>query len=91
MEITSAKAEELKRLEQEDLNKMENILHINDEAKKIEINNRIEQIDTKGEYIVHLDSDKIIINLGDASNLNNRMFYIKAILKRRRKFRDNKC
>ena len=79
--ITEAEIQDIKRLEEKDLVKMEKILHIKDAAEKIELVDKIEQIDTTEEYILHLDEDKIRINLGDATNLTNRMFYVKAILK----------
>jgi len=79
MEIKEEGIEKKKRLEEKDLGKMENILHIEEEIKKIEIGT-IEKIDTKDEYILHYDGDKIIINLGDATNLANRMYYVRAIL-----------
>lgn len=82
MEITESRMQELDRLEENDLEKMENILHIKQESQQIELINEIQQIDVKEEYIIHLKEDKIIINLGDATNLTNRMFYVKAILKK---------
>lgn len=81
MDITEAQIKETKRLEEKDLEKMENILHIKREAEKIGIENQIQMIETKDEYILHLEEDKIIINLGDATDLNDRMFYVKAIMK----------
>lgn len=82
MEYSEANIQKIKRLEEKDLEKMENILHIMQQAEKIEIVNQVQQIDTKGEYILHLNSDSIIINLGDATNLNNRMYYVKAIMQK---------
>ena len=82
MEITESRIQEIKRLEEKDLDKMEKILHIREEAKEIGIESQIQQIETKNnEYIIHMDNDNIIIKLGDATNLNNRMLYVKAILK----------
>jgi cell division protein FtsQ len=81
MSITETEIQNLKRLGEKDLEKMEKILHINDEAKKINIAQDIQQIDVKEEYVLHLQENKIIINLGDATNLSDRMFYVKAILK----------
>ena len=82
MEYTEAKLQDVKRLEENDLEKMENILHIQLEAEKIGIKDQIQQIDTKEEYILHLNNDSIIINLGNATDLSNRMFYVKAILQK---------
>lgn len=81
MEITEEKVEELQRLEENDLDKMEKILHLVEEIQNLEIENAIAKIETEEEYIVHMQGDQTIINLGDASNLSNRMFYVKAILK----------
>ena len=81
MEITENQIGEINRLQENDLDKMENILHIQDEAQKIEIGTQIQQIDVQDEYVVHIDNERIIINLGDATNLENKMYYVKAILK----------
>lgn len=81
MNILDKDVEKIKRLEEVDLEKMEKILHINEEIKKIELEENIQQIDTKEEYVIHIDNDFLIINLGDATNLSNRMYYVKAILK----------
>ena len=81
MQIDENNIEGVSRLGEEDLQRMENVLQIREEAKKIGINDQIQQIDTKEEYIIHLSENKIIINLGDATNLKNRMLYVEAILK----------
>ena len=60
---------------------MEKILYIKQEMKNNEIENVIQQIDTKNEYVIHTDNENIIINLGDATNIKNQMMYVKAILK----------
>lgn len=70
------------RLEEKDLEKMENILHIKDEANKLGIGEQIQQIDTIDEYVLHLNEDALIINLGNATSLNDRMTYVNAILKK---------
>jgi len=71
----------LHRLDENDLGKMENILQIREECKNIEIADKITQIQINNEYIISLENHGITINLGDATNLNNRMYYVKAILK----------
>lgn len=81
MDITQANLETMHRLGEKDLNKMENILQIREECKKIEIADKITQLQVKDEYIVSLENDGITINLGDASNLKNRIYYVSAILK----------
>ena len=71
----------LHRLDENDLGRMENILQIREEFKNIEIADKITQIQINNEYIISLENDGITINLGDATNLNNRMYYVNAILK----------
>ena len=81
MEVTENDVENTNRLNEKDLNKMENILQIYEECKQIEIANKITQIQVKDEYIISLENDGLTINLGDATNLKNRMYYVSAILK----------
>lgn len=81
MDIKQANVETMHRLDEKDLNKMENILQIREQCKSIEIADKITQIQVKDEYIISLENDGITINLGDATNLKNRMYYVKAILK----------
>ncbi len=80
MEMTEDKIKEIKRLEENDLEKMENILQIRFEAKNIELADKITQFQVQDEYILSLENEGIIINLGNATNLKNRMYYVKAIL-----------
>ena len=81
MDITQADVATKYRLDEKDLNKMEDILQIREQCKSIEIAEKITQIQVKDEYIITLENDGIIINLGDATNLKNRMYYVNAILK----------
>lgn len=81
MEINETEIQNQKRLEEKNLNKMENILQICEEFKKIEIENKITQIDLENEYVIYLENEGLTINLGNASNLKNRMYYVNAILK----------
>ena len=69
------------RLDERDLEKMENILQIREECRNIEIAEKITQIQVKEEYILSLENEGITINFGDATNLKNRMYYVNAILK----------
>lgn len=69
------------RLDERDLEKMENILQIREECRNIEIAEKITQIQVKDEYILSLENEGIIINFGDATNIKNRMYYVNAILK----------
>ncbi len=81
MNITINNLDILHRLGEEDLEKMENILQIREQCKNIEIADKITQYEVSDEYIINLENDGIAINLGDATNLKNRMFYVNAILK----------
>ncbi len=81
MDIKQNDIEILHRLDERDLNKMENILQIREQCKGIEIADRITQYQVENEYIINLENDGITINLGDASDIKNRMYYVSAILK----------
>ena len=81
MDITETEAVNMKRLAENDLDRMENILQIREECKKIEISDKITQIQVKDEYVLNLENEGIVINLGDASDLKNRMYYVSAIMK----------
>lgn len=82
MDIKQADVSTKKRLDEKDLDKMENILQIREQCKNIEIADKITQYQVENEYIVSLEKDGITINLGDASNLKNRMYYVNGILKK---------
>ena len=81
MEINESGIEEKRRLEENDLDKMENILQIREECRNIQIADKITQIQVKDEYIINLGNEEIFINLGDATSLKDRMYYVNAILK----------
>ena len=51
MDITETEAVNMKRLAENDLDRMENILQIREECKKIEIADKITQIQVKDEYV----------------------------------------
>ena len=81
MDITENDVGIRHRLDEKDLNKMENVLQIREQCKSIEIAEKITQIQVKDEYIVSLENEGITINFGNATNLKNRMYYVNAILK----------
>ena len=81
MDIEENQVENTKRLEEKDLNKMENILQIYEECEKIEIDEKITQIQVEDEYIIYLENESLTINLGNATNLKDRMYYVEALLK----------
>lgn len=83
MSITEENIEKMKRLEDEDLNiKLENILHIKEEATKIGIYDKISTIQVGNEYILKLNSLNLIVNLGNATNIKDRMDYVKSIMEK---------
>ena len=83
MEITEENIEKKKRLENDDLNlRLENILHIKEEMTKIGIYDQILKIQVKNEYILSLDNLNLTINLGNATNLKDKTYYIKSIMER---------
>lgn len=70
------------RLEKEDLEKLEMVLKIIESANGNGIASLITKINIqdKQNYMIELENEKKIVYLGDASNLSNRMLYLKAIL-----------
>ncbi len=77
--------EELKvgnRLDEEDLNKLEMVLKIIDSIQSSGIVSKINRIniENKQNYTLHIEEEKKIVYLGDASNLSSRMLYLKAVL-----------
>lgn len=81
MEITENDVEKQKRLDENDLDKMENVLQIKEQCKRIGIADKITEIQVKNEYILILGNEQITINLGDATNLKSRIDYVAALLK----------
>ena len=71
-----------KRLKAEDLEKLNKIIKIIDAAKTINIDNLITEINTenKENYILYLESKNKKINIGDTTNLTNKMLYVQKIL-----------
>ena len=81
MEVTENDVEKQKRLDENDLDKMENVLQIKEQCKRIGIADKITEIQVKNEYILTLGNEQITINLGDATNLKSRIDYVAALLK----------
>lgn len=71
------------RLNEKDLEKLEEVLKIVENCKEIEIYDKITSINIvdANEYILYIEEMKKLIYIGDATNLANKMLYIKAILK----------
>ena len=81
--IAEENIEKKKRLENDDLNlRLENILHIKEEMTKIGIYDQLLKIQVKNEYILSLDNLNLTINLGNATNLKDKTYYIKSIMER---------
>ena len=72
------------RLNEEDLERLGDILKIIKSSEEIQINDKIQKInmENKNNYILTLQELKKVIYIGDKSNLANKMLYIKAIIQR---------
>lgn len=72
------------RLNQEDLERLNDVLKIIKNCEEIQIQDKITtlHIENKNNYILTLQNLKKVIYLGDTSNLANKMLYIKAIIER---------
>lgn len=71
------------RLNNEDLENLNNVLKITDSLLEIEMTkNQITNIDisNKEDYTVYIESEKKTIHFGDASNLSNKILYVKAMI-----------
>ncbi|MCI9063043.1 MAG: FtsQ-type POTRA domain-containing protein [Clostridia bacterium] len=71
-----------KRLNEEDLNRLNTILKIMDSIKTINKQNLITAISAEdvSRYILYLESENKYLYLGDGSNLNNKMLYLQMML-----------
>lgn len=69
-------------LDEEDIERIEDIEKILKSSEKIQMRDKITSINIKdkNDYILNLPSYKKIIYIGDTSNLANKMLYTKAIL-----------
>ena len=72
------------RLNQGDLERLNDVLKIVKNSEEIQIQDQITtiNIENKNNYIIALQNLKKVIYLGDTSNLANKMLYIKAIIER---------
>ena len=72
------------RLNEEDLERLGDILKIIKNSKEIEIQDKITKIhmENKTNYILTLQELKKVIYIGDKNNLANKMLYVKAIIER---------
>lgn len=71
------------RLNAGDLVKLETVIQIMNICKNYELEGKISSVDIKNRdnYILYLEEEKKTINLGDESNLSNKMLYVSTILK----------
>lgn len=72
------------RLNKEDLQKMETVLKIMDTLGSYDLSNLVTKINIadKKNYILDLESEGKTVYLGNASNINTRIMYLKEILER---------
>lgn len=82
--LADGSKEKVVRLNEEDLEKFGTLNSIMDTAKNNDVDGLISRIDItdKHEYIVYLDSESKTVYLGDCSDLNTRILYMKAIIKK---------
>lgn len=80
--VFQEKIEKEKQKLQQILDELEKILHIKEEMTKIGIYDQILKIQVKNEYILSLDNLNLTINLGNATNLKDKTYYIKSIMER---------
>lgn len=71
------------RLNAEDLEKIETVIQIMNICKNYELDQKVSAIDitNKNNYVIYMDEEKKIINLGDKSNLTTKMLYVPTIIK----------
>ena len=70
------------RLDDEDLEKLETVIQIMNICKDYELDTKVSTIDitNKSNYIINMDEEKKTIQLGNDSNLRNKILYVPAIL-----------
>lgn len=81
--LTEENEGKIKRLNEQDLNKLGAVNSIMETSKNNDVDALISRIDItdKHEYIVYLDSESKTVYLGDCSDLNTRILYMKAMIK----------
>ena len=73
-----------KQLNEEDLKKLQTVLAIMEAASSNQIAELITKIDiaNANDYTLYLETESKTVYLGDASNINTRMLYLKGLLQR---------
>ena len=75
---------EQEKLDESDIEKLNNVNSILQSAEQFEIRNKITSINIadQDDYQIYIESEKKIVHLGDKKNLDTKMIYIKAILEK---------
>ena len=70
------------RLNQEDLQKIEDVIKIMNVTKEYGLDAKVTSIDIrdKNEYSMYLEEEKKRVYLGDNTNLSNKMLYVNAVI-----------
>ena len=76
------KVEPGNRLNNEDLEKLEDVIKITNAAKENNLDTKVTSIDItdKNEYSIYLEEEQKKVYIGDNSNLSNKMLHVSAIL-----------
>lgn len=71
-----------KRLNNEDLEKLEDVIKIMNATKEYNLDEKVKSIDisNKNEYSIYLEEEKKKVYLGNNTNLSNKMLYVNAII-----------
>ena len=73
-----------KRLNENDLKKLEDVIKIMNAAKEYNLDTKVKSIDisNKNEYSIYLEEEKKKVYLGDSTNLSNKLLYVNAIIEK---------
>lgn len=71
-----------KRLNNDDLNKLEDVIKILDSANENGLEGKVTSIDisNKNEYSIYIEKENKKVHLGDSTNLSNKMLYVISII-----------
>lgn len=72
------------RLEEQDLEKLQDVFKIVNAAKEYELDNKITSIDVKdeNEYNIFMKEEAKTVHIGNHTNLSNKMLYVNAIIEK---------
>ena len=81
-EVVEIINKKLKNLNNEDLNRLEDVIKIMSAAKENGLEGKVTSIDisNKNEYSIYLEEEKKKVHLGDNTNFSNKMLYVVAII-----------